>query len=151
VATLPVDFVTLLLPNASLHAGTERLERLASDSGVHGYRFTRSGEEHYFFFASAEKAWTLGAWASDAQFAYWSLNRERDERALVLCNGTYAEVGGMRVLASVGSVDYAEVLGSSGKTELFSSDPDRVQLQGSLDRVEAELSVPQNEGKRIGV
>jgi hypothetical protein len=151
VATLPVDFVTLLLPNASLHAGTERLERLASDSGVRGYRYTRSGEEHCFFFASTEKAWTLGAWASDAQFAYWSLNRERDERVLVLCNGTYAEVGGMRVLASVGSVDYAEVLGSSGKTELFSSDPDRVQLQGSLDRVEAELSVPQNEPKRIGV
>jgi hypothetical protein len=151
VATLPVEFVTLLVPNVSLQAGMGRLERLASDPAVRGYRYTKIGEEHYFFFANAPKTWALGAWNSDAQFVYWSLNRERGQQMLALCHGTYAEVGGVRILASGGSVDYAEVLGSAGKTEMFSSDPGRVQLQGSLDRVEADLAAPANDPKRIGV
>ena len=63
----------------------------------------------------------------------------------------YAEVAGLRVLASPNSVEYAEVVGAAGKNELFSSDPERVQFNGSLDRVEAELSSSENDPKRIGV
>jgi hypothetical protein len=60
-------------------------------------------------------------------------------------------VAGLRVLASPNSVEYAEIMGAAGKTELFSSDPERVQLEASLDRVEAELNSSENDRKRIGV
>jgi hypothetical protein len=151
VATLPAEFVTLLLPNASLHDGMGKLERLASDPAVRGYRYTRAGQEHSFLFSNSERAWTFGAWTSDAQFLYWSVNREREQRVLILCNGAYAELAGVRVLTSETRLDYAEVVGSPTKTELFSSDPDRVHLQGSLDAVGAELTAWANDPKRMGV
>ncbi len=148
---LPVEFVTLLLPNVSVPSEMGRLERLESDASVRGYRYTRAGEEHYFFFAEVAKAWSHGAWSSDAQFLYWNVDRGREQRLLVLCGGSYAEVAGLRVLASPDSVEYAEIMGVGGKTELFCSDPERVQLEASLDRVEAELSISENDRKRIGV
>jgi hypothetical protein len=150
-ANLPVEFVTLLLPNPGLHGHMGRLERLASDSAVTGYRYSRSGEEHYFFFANTKNAWTLGAWTSDAQFLYWSSNRQRGEQVLALCAGTYVEVRGVRVLAATGFVEYAEVVGSGGKSEMVSSDIERVQWQGSLERLEAELSLAEKDPTRIGV
>ncbi len=127
------------------------MERLESDAAVRGYRYTRAGEEHYFFFAEVAKAWSHGAWSSDAQFLYWNVDRGREQRLLVLCGGSYAEVAGLRVLASPDSVEYAEIMGVAGKTELFCSDPERMQLEASLDRVEAELSISENDRKRIGV
>jgi hypothetical protein len=126
-----------------------RLERLASEPAVRAYRYTKTGQEHHFLFATAERAWTFGAWTSDAQVLYWSVNREPEQRVLILCHGTYAEVAGVRVLASDVRVGYAEVVGSPTKTELFSSDPGRVQLQGSLERMETESTVPADP-KRIG-
>jgi len=151
VGALPAEFVTLLLPNVSFPLDMGRLERVASDASVRGYRYTRPGEEHWFFFADAPKAWSLGGWSSDAQFLYWSSDRRLEQRLLVLCSGSYAEVAGLRVLASPNSVEYAEVVGAAGKNELFSSDLERVQLNGALDRVEAELSSSENDHKRIGV
>jgi hypothetical protein len=148
---LPAEFVTLLLPNVSFPLDMGRLERLASDAAVHGYRYARPAEEHYFFFGDRPGAWNLGGWSSDAQFLYWSVDRRREQRLLVLCRGSYAEVGGRRVLASTNSVEYAEIVGSSGGTELFSSGPEQVQFEGSLDRVEAELTSSENDQKQIGV
>ena len=44
-----------------------------------------------------------------ADFLYWSFDREREEYALVLCNGSYADAGGRRVLTCDKRVSYAEV------------------------------------------
>jgi hypothetical protein len=151
VGALPVELVTLLLPNVSMPSEMGRLERLASDSAVRGYRYTRAGEEHSFFFADVAKPWSFGAWSSDAQFLYWAVDRRREQRLLMLCGGSYAEVAGLRALASPKSVEYAELVGFDRKTELFSSDPERVRLEASLDRVEAELSSAENDRKRMGV
>jgi hypothetical protein len=49
------------------------------------------------------------------------------------------------------AVHYAEVVSAAGKTELFSSDPERVVLQESLDRVEAEFAAMGNDLKRTGM
>jgi hypothetical protein len=151
VGALPAEFVTLLLPNVSFPLDMGRLERLASDAPVHGYRYTRPAEEHYFFFAAGPGAWNLSGWSSDAQFLYWSVDRRREQRLLVLCRGSYAEVGGRRVLASTNSVEYAEIVGSAARTELFSSDLAQVQFEGSLDRVEVELTSSEDDQKQIGV
>ena len=97
--------------------------------------------------------WVLGAWASDADFLYWSFDREREQYTLVLCNGSYADAGGRRVLTCDRRVSYAEVLSSATKVELFSSDPEHVALQQPLDRMwaDGESIVPGNDPKGMGV
>ena len=72
---------------------------------------------------------------------------------LVLCNGSYADAGGQRVLSCDRRVSYAEVLSSAMKVDLFSSDPEHVVLPQSFERVWAEIggSVPGNDPKGMGV
>jgi hypothetical protein len=147
-AELPVEFVTLLLPDATLQTGVGRLERQLSAS-VHVYRYIREREEHQFFFTNGESPWTFGNWASDAQFLYYSWERTMEQRMLIVCGGSYAEIAGQRVLTGDGVVDYAEVVSSAGRTEVFSSSPERVVIQGSLDRVDLEMAG--NDPKRVGV
>lgn len=137
---LPAEFVTLLLPHAGVHDGGGRLERLVGSATVVGYRYVRAGEEHYFFFADRPERWSLGTWTSDARFLYWSRDRERGQRMMFLSYGHFVEVAGVPVLASQTLLDYAEILESGGKTELWSSDPDHVLLQGSLERADPSPS-----------
>jgi hypothetical protein len=47
----------------------------------------------------------------------------------------------MRVLASEQAVDYAEIMSSVGHMELKSSNPERLSVPGSLDRIEMELTM----------
>jgi hypothetical protein len=150
VTDLPAEFVTLLLTDASLQHSVGRLENWPGTASVHCYRYAREGQEHQFFFPNAEGAWSFGNWTSDARFLYWSWDRGRDLRLLVICGGSYAEIGGARVLMSESPVDYAEVVNAAGKTELFSSHPERVVLQESLDRIEMELAAMGSDLKGTG-
>jgi heparinase II/III-like protein len=138
--TLPMEFATLLVPNVRAKAGPGRLERLAENGAVQGYRYIREKQEHYFFFADRPMEALLGKWKSDARVLYWSVDRDLDERLLVICGGTFAEVGGIRVLAGKRIVDYAELISSGRGTELRSSDPEAITIAASLDRVEMELT-----------
>jgi hypothetical protein len=139
--SLPLEFVTILLPDANLRSGLGRLERMPDKVGVRGYRYVREKQEDCFFFADGGAVWSLGNWTSDARFLYWSCDRGRDVRLLVICDGTYAEVNGVRLLAGEQAVDYAEVISADGRTELKSSNPERVSVAGSLDRIEMELAM----------
>lgn len=142
---LPAEFATLLLPDASLADGMGRLQRVASDASVSAYRYLRAGQQHHFFFPNGDKTWRHGNWASDARFLYWTWDRQRGSRLLAMCGGSYVETGGVRVLTSERILDYAEVVSLASGTEVFSSDPDQVALQGSLDRVELEVAAPAND------
>jgi len=137
---LPVEFATLLVPDARANSGTGRLQRLADDPRINPYRYVREKQEHYFFFAERQEEWLLGKWRSDARFLYWSVDKEHDVRLLIICGGTYAEFGGVRVLESEQIVDYAEVTSAGSDTELRSSRPDMIKLSASLDRGEMELA-----------
>jgi len=92
-------------------------------------------------------------WASDADFLYSSVDRGRQEYTLILCNGSYANAGGLSLLTCGKRVSYAEVLSAAMKVEIFSSDPEHVVLQQPLDRVwaETDLIVPGNDPKGMGV
>jgi hypothetical protein len=147
VADLPAEFVTLLLPNAGERIG--RLERVHTESRTRGYRFTRDGDEHFFFFGDQGGAWTVGEWGSDACFLYSSYNRGRDERSLILCGGSYAELGGRRIVTGEGLVDFIEVTETTGKTEFFSSDPQRVRVESTMDPMEGKLA--EGDPRQIGV
>ncbi len=148
---LPAEFVTLLLPDAGTRLGVGRLEQMLSDASVSAYRYIRGGQEHHFLFSNGDRAWNFGKWASDAAFLYCAWDREQEQRLLVACGGSYVEIAGQRVLRSERSVDYSEVMSSGAKTELFSSDPERVVLLGSLDSMDLETAVPGNDHDEMGV
>ena len=149
---LPADFVTLLITDLSSRAPLPQLSRINNSKGevVCGYRCFDAREEHYFFFSFEPRPWVLGAWASDASFLYWWRDREREEFALILCGGSYADAGGRRVLTCGPQVRYAEVVSLTAKSEVFSSDPEQVTVQMPLDQVIANL-MPGNDPKRMGV
>jgi hypothetical protein len=147
VAELPAEFVTLLLPNENVGVG--RLERIAGDARVRAYRYTRDKQEHCFFFSDQGGSWTAGEWASDAYFLYWSYNRQREQRSLILCGGNHADVGGRRLVTADAPLDFIEVTEDAGRTELSSSDPQQVHLTSGLGPVEAKLA--EDDPRRIGV
>ena len=135
---LPVEFALLLLPNA-LNQPLGKMSRMETSSGVVGYCYRLERQEHHFLFATRDEPWTLGTWASDARFLYWSWDRGKDQRLLVMCGGSYAESAGQRILTCRHTVDYAEIVSSGGVSEVFSSDPETPVLDESLGRVEIEL------------
>ncbi len=95
----------------------------------------------------------MGGWGSDAEFLWWRLDRTRDEYTLVLCNGSYVDAAGRRVLSCGKTVSYAEVVSSGGKVEVFSSEPEGIVLEESLERTwaERELTAPDGDRKRMGL
>lgn len=152
---LPADFATLVVAGENSPADLGRLVRVndSAPDSVCGYQYSNLRQEHSFFFAGRPGPWALGVWASDADFLCWSVDRGREQYSLVLCNGSYAAVGGTRVVTCARRVSYAEVLSSSGNVDLYSSDPDHVVLGQPLDRVlaQGDLIVPGNDPNVIGV
>jgi hypothetical protein len=150
-AELPAEFATLLIVDEKPQADYGRLVRKGESSSVSGYCYSSPRQEHMFFFAREAGPWALGEWASDASFLWWSFDRETELYSLVLCNGSYAEAGGRRVLSCHKRVGYAEVLSSAAKVDLFSSEPEHVMLHQSLNRVwaEANLVVPDRDPKGV--
>lgn len=153
VVELPADFATLLIANEAPQADFGRLAKVSEFSRqVCGYRYSTHRQEHSFFFARQSGPWALGGWASDADFLYRSFDREREHYVLILCNGSYADAGGRRVLNCSRRVSYAEVLSSAMKVDLFSSDPEHVVLQQPLNRVweGGDSIVPGNDRQGMG-
>ena len=152
---LPADFATLLIAGESLQGNLGCLARIngSTRGAVCAYRYLNPRLEHVFFFAKQLGPWTLGMWASDADFLYSSVDRGRQEYTLILCNGSYANAGGLSLLTCSKRVSYAEVLSAAMKVEIFSSDPEHVVLQQPLDRVwaETDLIAPGNDPKGMGV
>ncbi len=152
---LPMDFVTLVMAVEQGQLDLGQLTRIndAAPAKTCGYRYRNSRQEHAFFFAAHQGSWKLDAWGSDAEFLWWRLDRRKDQYTLVLCNGSYVDGPGHRVLTCGKTVSYAEVVSSAGKVELFSSDPEGVVLEESLERVWAarELTAPDGDRKRMGI
>lgn len=144
---LPAEFVTLLIAGAA--AGEELGQLIRSDRGegvASAYRYvfpepSRQNECHSFVFGGESGAWTQGSWTSDADFLYSHHDRAGRLCCLVLCNGTYADFDGERLVSCDRRVSYAEVSRgndprSKDQWELSGSDASQVRLgatlQGSL-------------------
>ena len=136
---LPADFATLLIAGENLPTSIGRLVRIddSISRAALGYRYLNSRREHVLFFASSTP-WSLAGWSSDAEFLGFSFNREEENFSLILCNGTYADAVGRRVLTCRQRVRYAEISSVAGKVEILSSHPNDVELTQALDRVWAE-------------
>jgi hypothetical protein len=152
---LPADFATLLTVETSGQADLGRLVRVnAGDSSTTcAFRYTKGLQEHNFAFTHQPGPWASGPWTSDADFLYWSFDREREQYSLILCNGSYADAGGRRILSCGSRISYAEVSSSALHVDLFSSDPEHVLLQQSLDCVwaDGDWMIPGKDPKKTGV
>jgi hypothetical protein len=132
--TLPAEFVTLLVPTMGAQRGVGSLTQMPQSSeqeSVRGYRYRTSEQEHCFVFGGT-KAWTLGPWASDAEFLYWSASQDQSGRRLICCNASYVEVNGQRVVFCPRTMIRCEIIISGEQTEVTSSDDDVVVRRESL-------------------
>ena len=154
VVDVPADFATILVAADTSQKDFGRVVR-SNDSVPNGvsafeYSTTRRGDQ--FFFAARTAAWKSGTWASDADFLYWSQDRKTGKFVLILCNGSYVDANGHRVLTFRHQVSYAEVVGSGSQVQIFPSSSEELVLQQSLVRVFAEtgLLLPGSELKDTG-
>ncbi len=150
---LPADCATLLIASESSPPEPGHLLSNSSNASVCSYRYLSKQKEQTFHFARQTGAWTLGPWASDANFLTMSFDRVREEYTLILCNGSYIELAGHRVLSCDRNVSYAEISSSVAKSDLFTSDPGAVALLQSLDAMwsDAESLVEGNDPREMGV
>lgn len=134
---LPADFATLLIAGVNVETDPGRLMRLNPDRSctTSSFRYTKGTQEHYFVFCNQPGPWTCGLWTSDADFLYWSFDREKEQYNLILCHGSYASAAGRRVISCDRRMSYAEVSSSAMKVDLFSSHPEKVVLQVPLESV----------------
>lgn len=124
-AALPAEFATLLFSvgKVSEELGTlRRIRDPAKHAQVVGYQYKTPLEMHFMFFAERGHSWALGPWASDAQFIYYGVAPARGRRHLVLCEGSYLDVGGRRTIACKRPVGRIEWISTGTTAELFCSD-----------------------------
>jgi Heparinase II/III-like protein/Heparinase II/III N-terminus len=126
VADLPAEFVTLLVPLEEIRGVPGKLTRMTEEATmpVKSYLYSTPSEECSFFFAETGRAWIHGKLASDAEFVCWQRKRDGAEQLLILCNGSYVEIDGNRVLGCKRKVTYCEMLSRDGGKEVHASEPE---------------------------
>jgi hypothetical protein len=123
---LPADFVTLIVPLLESAAPPGQFRRLRQEDtteAIHAYCYEAEERDHRFFFGGSGKPWKCGAVASDAEFVCLTRQQRAQAADVILCNGSYVEVEGKRVLSMMHSVSRCELV--NGKTtQVFCSEPD---------------------------
>jgi len=131
---LPAEFVTVLVATTEVRANYGSVERIITshNDGVSIHRYLDERRECVFIFARESSSWRHGAWSSDAEFLYASVDHASDTRHLVLCGATHLDVGRNRIVSCARWVRYAEVWSETGVSEISSSDPEAVRLEQPL-------------------
>jgi hypothetical protein len=130
VASLPAEFVTLLVPviKAQVRGGELTAIPEASDARiVRGYRYVTSLRDHRMFFAPENKGWSAGDWASDAEFLYSSADKQGNNRSLIFYNGSYVSMSGRKLVECSRKVSRYESIAIDQEVKTFSSEPDAVR------------------------
>jgi len=126
-ASLPAEFLTLLVPLKEIREIPGKLTRVATQVAaipVEAYVYSTTTEEHSFFFAEPGRPWSHGKFASDAEFVCWQKKHEGEEELLIFCNGSYVEIDGRRVLSYKRTISRCEMVVSEGRKEIYASEPD---------------------------
>ncbi|MBZ5679209.1 MAG: heparinase II/III family protein [Acidobacteriia bacterium] len=113
VVSLPSEFVTLLVPLAETSSAPGRftvLQSRAAASLARAYRYQTKGCDYRFFFGRANQAWNADPVSSDAELVGLTTRTGAAESDVFLCNGTYVEINGARVLSAKRSVRRCELL-----------------------------------------
>jgi hypothetical protein len=132
--SLPAEFVTLLVPmqEADRASGKFTSLKLAdATTFVRSCRYETEGWDCRFFFARKGEPWKSGAVASDAEFVCLSASAGSAEPDIILCNGSYVEIGGTRILSLKHVVARCELI--HGKApQVFCSDADALAPPAEL-------------------
>lgn len=132
VSKLPAEFVSLLEPvGADAKPGTLTSVALKPEEAkARAYRYGTGDEEHLMIFGGQGESWSVAPWSSDAEFLYFG--RRAQQRHLVICNGSYLEAGGKRLISSAAAILRCEILVSKEGATAFCSDENAVVLKDSI-------------------
>ena len=125
---LPADFPVLVRHGRGELESPGFLSRVrgeATAGAVRGYRYSYQKESHLIFMAERGTRWSLGNWASDAEFLYCYSGPE-EQSHWVLGGGSYAEVFGQRVVSCIRAVERFELSFDKGEKRLSCSDESAV-------------------------
>jgi Heparinase II/III-like protein/Heparinase II/III N-terminus len=128
VADLPTEFVNLLIPLEETGEVPGKLIQItAALAPVKAYLYsTPSGETFFFFAEQNANEWSVGTIISDAEFVYWQRKREGGEQLVILCNGSYVEIEGNRIISCQRRIERCEVIIRDGHKEVHASDLEAV-------------------------
>jgi hypothetical protein len=141
---LPANFATMLFPGEELSARLVAMESACREdlrSNVIGYRCEDSGETHFFFFGVPGRRWTCQGWASDAAFLYCRVNSRSELVHSILCDGSFVEIDGSRVLAALRRVKRIEWVGATELSRAWCSDEEAIHPQGQRSLLFPELTI----------
>jgi hypothetical protein len=134
VAKLPAEFVTLLVPVSGVPTKIGRLEAVAAPGAARAqaYRYETADDTHMMVFGDREKPWTVSGWESDAEFMYWGRERATGWGNLILCNATFLDAEGKRVISSRSAMLRCELAAGEQGVEVFCSDENAVVMKDSV-------------------
>lgn len=140
VSKLPCEFVTLLIPGAGRKGGILTEERLSAEGArAHAYRYRSGKDDHLLIFGEPQEAWSVDSWSSDAEFVY--IGRQGNRRHWIVCNGTYLETAGKKVVSADARVLRCEILVNEQEIECFCSAESTVVMK---DAIRAVCTTPSN-------
>jgi hypothetical protein len=126
-ATLPTEFVSLLIPFSEVAPPEGSLAKIsASSDACVGYRYLASAGEHCFFFGEGS-SWKMDSWSTDAEFLYVGRFFEGASINLVCCNASFVEWNGHKIMTTKSRVLRCE-LGEGDPVNVISSDLDAVTI-----------------------
>jgi len=121
---LPVESVTLLQPACGDERGKSRtFLRVETELGTaSAYRYDEEGRNDCFVFSPTHgtpRCWRLADWASDAAFFYGRIEEGRPAH-LIVCDGSFAEFNGERIVSEEQRWERFEWLIQGGEVRTFS-------------------------------
>jgi hypothetical protein len=132
---LPTELATLLVPRdlpGNQTADHAPLTRYSSSALVSVYRFIHNLEDHIFIFPQ-QKNWTFDAWHSDAEFMY-RCRINGNLNLVALCNGTYLDFGGNRMVSCSKRMLRCELLQRPEAPEVLCSEDEIVVSQAAIKK-----------------
>jgi hypothetical protein len=124
--SLPAEFVTILVPMQDADPAPGKFTSLTlpdTTKFVRSCRYATEGGDYRFFFGRKGEPWKSGSVASDAEFLCLSACTGRAEPDIILCNGSYVEVGGVRLLSLERVVTRCELIHGNAR-QVFCSEVD---------------------------
>jgi hypothetical protein len=125
IASLPAEFVTVLLPLGLVSESPGKLTQTSdSSSAVKGYLYSTPEQDCSFVFVEKGRRWNHARLASDAQFVCWRKKHEAEIESIIFCGGSYIEIDGRRILSLKRTVSRCEITIHEGQKEVHTSDPE---------------------------
>jgi hypothetical protein len=122
--SLPAEFVTLLVPMHEAYSAPGKFTSFQlpdTTTFVRSCRYQTDGWDYRFFFGRKGQPWKSGAVASDAECVCLSACAGTAEPDIILCNGSYVEIGGTRILSLKRVVVRCELIHGNAR-QVFCSD-----------------------------